>query len=300
MQVKNCILVTLNISHWEANVLDKVVSKAVATNNGVKDQSMCRLRKSLLPKTQVMKQLSSSIRAARTFHYENTHLWTHDGPRILTRANYDNYMRHMLRLKAEFVTNVLNFCNEYDAIKAAAKDALGEIYKDADYPEARELNTRYSFSIGRQPMPVAESLLEFGLDDSETQALRGELEKELTNTFAKANKKMWDDLYGKLEKLSNKLNDDGAHVMEETIDWVKKLSDLVPLINLTADPQLDAVAKHLSEMLEGVTSIGVKVNPGLRERVAKDTRKAMLAMQAMMRPSAASSVTPSMEREAAM
>jgi hypothetical protein len=250
---------------------------------------MCRLRKSLLPKAEVLKQLSATIRAARTFHYENTHAWVNEGPRILTRANYDSYMTHMMRLRSEFLTNVLDFCNQYESIKEAAKNALGKIYDESDYPEGSTLASRYSFSIKRQPMPAADNLLEFGLDASETAALRTELERDMTETFAKANQQLWNTLYQKLETLSNKLNDDGAYVMEETITGVRKWSDLVPRINLMADERLDLVAKHLAETLDGVTSVGVKANPSLRERVAKDSRQAVLAMQALMRPSAAAS-----------
>ena len=87
MEIKNCILVTLNIRHWDANALDKAVSQDVADSRGVKDQSMCRLRKSLFPKSPVMKALTATMRAARTFHYENTHTWMHVGPRLLPRGN---------------------------------------------------------------------------------------------------------------------------------------------------------------------------------------------------------------------
>jgi len=68
MNVTNCVLVTLNISNWDANRQDRRVSALVADANDVKDQRLCRLRKSLLPKTQVMDRLyaSSALRARST------------------------------------------------------------------------------------------------------------------------------------------------------------------------------------------------------------------------------------------
>lgn len=282
MKIKNCILVTLTISHWDANSLDRLVSEAVATANGVKDQRMCRLRKSLLPKTAVMDQLVSSIRAARTYHYENTHAWVHEGPRILTRGNYDAYMRQMSVYKSDFKTSVLDFKAQYEDIKATAQDVLGALYKEEDYPSQSYLDDKYRFDISPLPMPEASTLLDFGLDAQEAQALKTQLEKELSETFAKANKKMWADLYAKLEKLSKKVNEPGGYVMDETIAGVVRLAELVPRINLTGDARLDAVAKHLCLTLEGVTAVGLKVNPALKARVAKESLLAVAAMQAMM------------------
>jgi hypothetical protein len=292
MKITNCILVNLSIGYWDANSLDRVVSRAVADANGVTDPRMCRLRKSLLPKTAVMNQLISSVRAARTYHYENTHAWVHEGPRILTRGNYDTYMRDMAGLKSAFETSVLDFVSQYDAIKQTANEVLGALFKEEDYPSQALLAARYKFEIGRQPMPVASTLAEFGLDPEEAKGLQAQLERDLSETFSQANKKMWDDLYGKLEKLSNKLNEDNAYVMEETIAGVVKLSELVPRNNLTSDAKLEVVAKHLVNTLEGVTANGVKVNPAMRARVAKEARQAVLAMQAMMRPEDAAAVAP--------
>jgi hypothetical protein len=302
MEIRNCILVSLSISHWDANSLDKLVSEAVATESGVKDQRMCRLRKSLLPKTRVMDQLSSVIRAARKFHYDNTHAWVHEGPRILTRANYDMYMRDMLRNQSEFKTCVLDFCAQYTDIKVAAEDALGKLYRESDYPGVETLASRYNFTIDPLPMPSATTLIDFGLDESETATLRAKLEDNMSSTFIKANKKMWEDLYGKLEKLTNKVNEEGAHVMDETIDGVKRLADLIPRINLLADERLDVVAKHIGAFLEGVTSKGIKVNPSLRDRVAKESKAALAAMQVMMREESKSVATlaPAAERLALM
>jgi hypothetical protein len=283
MEIKNCILVSLSIPHWDPNSLDKSMSAAVATQSGVKDQSMCRLRKSLLPRTEVLNTLSAVKRAARTFHYENTHTWVHEGPRILTRANYDSYMRQMLKFQSEFKTCVLDFCAQYESIKVQAKEALGQLYREEDYPPIAGLERRYDFTIVPLPLPTATSLVDFGLDANETAALKATLEQNLSETFIKANEKIWADLHSRLEKLAKKLSEENAYVMDETIAAVTKLAGLVPRINLLEDERLELVAKHLSESLEGVTSKGLKVNPSLRARVATETKQALAAMDALMR-----------------
>lgn len=279
MHFANCVLVTLNISNWDANRQDKRVSEAVADANQVTDRRLCRLRKSLLPKTEVMDRLVAVIRAARSFHYENTHAWMHDGPRILPRANFDPYMKQLRRYQADFETAVLDFISQYNDIKGEARHVLGQLYNASDYPDVGQLQAKYGFGVTVQPMPASESLLELGLDDNEAFELRSRLEADMAETFQKANKRLYDDLNERLGKLVAKLGDEKAYVMPETIDAVRKLAELMPRMNVTGDARLDSLASSLTSSLEGVTTESVKIHPDLRERAAQATKTALYALQ---------------------
>lgn len=282
----NSLLVTLGISVWDANRQDRRASNQVAAANNVTDKRLCRLRKSLLPRAKVLDVLAAVVRAARTFHYENTHTWLHDGPRILTRANYDEYMARMRMFKAEFDAAVFNLMAEYETLKAKACEVLGNLYDEKDYPPRDSLLQRYSFDTVLQPMPLSTSLLDLGLDDSEAQALREKLEREMSATFGKANRRLWDELNQRVERLYSKLADEKAYVMEETIEAVRKLAELLPRINLMDDAQLNAVAASLSSALRGVTAVAVKSNPSVRVRAASEVGLAYRILQGMQGESA--------------
>ncbi len=284
MNVTNCVLVTLNISNWDANRQDRRVSALVADANEVKDKRLCRLRKSLLPKTEVMDRLFAVIRAARTFHYENTHAWMHDGPRILATSNFDAYMKQMRRYKADFETAVLDFITQYDDIKAEAEGVLGKLYDAADYPDKNTLRRRYGFETKIQPMPASTGLLELGLEPEEADAFRRKLEADMAETFQRANRRMWEDLYERLEKLYGKLSDEKAYVKEETIDAVRSLAELLPRMNITNDQKLDSLAAKLKDSLVGLSAESVKHNPSVREKAVADTQTVFNVMQAFMHP----------------
>lgn len=275
------VLVTLCISTWDANRQDRRASRDVAVANNVTDQRLCRLRKSLLPKTKALDVLAAEVRAARTFHYDNTHAWMHDGPRILTRANFDPYMTRMRMFKANFETAVLNVMAEYDEMRERARDVLGQLYDANDYPTRESLFTRYSFDTTIQPMPVSANLLDLGLESAEAEELRLKLERDMAETFAKANRRLWDDLFGRLAKLYEKLSDEKAYVMEETIDAVRKLAELLPRMNITGDPNLEVLAANLTTSLEGLSAEKVKHDPALRERKAKETQSVYHVMQSL-------------------
>lgn len=271
MKIVNCILMNLSIGHWDANGLDVAVSKEVATAKDVSDARMCRLRKSLVPtNTPELKALSSTMREARTFHYENTHAWAHEGPRILTRGNYDEYMRKMLLLKSEFDANVLNFCDAYPRIMESAEAVLGKLFNKDDYPRASDIQSKYYYRMLPQPMPSADSLLSFGLDPADAEAARADLELSVSETFTSANKKMWTDLEAKLVKLRDKLAEAGGYVMDPTIENVRKLATLFPRVNLTGDAELDRVCFLLLACLEGTSALKLKLNPAYRARISAE------------------------------
>ena len=284
MKITNCVLVTMNISSWDANRQDRRVSEEVATANSVTDKRLCRLRKSLLPKTEVMDRVYAVIRAARTFHYENTHAWMHDGPRILAISNFDAYMKQMRRYKADFETAVLDFLSQYDAIKVSAQQVLGKLYDVSDYPDATYLRGRYDFETKVQPVPVSTGLMELGLEPAEAQAHREKMEADLVDTFQKANRRMWDDLYARLEKLYSKLSDEKAYVKEETIEAVRGLVELLPRMNITNDEKLEALALRLKTALVGLSADAVKRDPTVREKAVLDTQTVFNAMQSFMNP----------------
>ncbi len=297
MQLTNAVLVTLNISNWDANRQDMRVSKAVAEANEVTDQRLCRLRKSLLPKTEVMDRLFAVIRAARTFHYENTHAWMHDGPRILSTMNFDEYMRRMRGYKADFDTAVLDFLSQYEDIKADASGVLGKLYDAADYPTVKELKSRYGFEMKVQPMPALDGLLQLGLDDAEAAALRSKLEADMRETFSSANEKLWQDLFGRVEKLYGKLADEKAYVKKETLAAVKDLAVLVPRINIMADGRLEMLAQRLQTALGDVTENTLKTNPDARAKAASEVRSVYHAMQVFMGSGARATVADASEED---
>lgn len=275
------VLVTLNISTWDINRQDRKGSASAAESHHVTDQRMCRLRKTLIPRTQELKALESVARAARTFHYENTHAWMHDGPRILTRKNYDEYMRTMRDYKVRFEAAVLNFITMFDESKAAAKAVLGDLYDEGDYPPRDTLYREYSFDTLVQPLPLSSSLLDLGLDSSESEALRLRLEQELTETFTRANRRVFEDFEARLVKLHSKVSDPVAPVLADTINGVAKLAALLPRINLLGNEGLDRLAEHVGFALEGVTAEAVKANPSVRGRVAYETGLAIKTLEAL-------------------
>lgn len=290
--VKDAVLISLNIGIWQATRHDRTISEQVTSANEVTDASMGRFWKSLIPKCDVLDQLHAVRRRARTFHYENTLAWMHEGLAILPTANYESYMAEMRVLRAAFEEAVLALIDEYASIKDEARRSLGKLFNENDYPEAAALKHKYSFDIKVMPMPKSEGLMMLGLSDDEAEAQRDKLENDLRETYARANNRLREELYVRLETLVNKLKDPEAYVRDDTIKAVRNLSELLPRLNLTNDTQLDSMAAKLQETLKSANAAKVKNDPQERGRIAKDAGTVFNVMQAFLRPPAASSSAP--------
>ncbi|KWT98451.1 MULTISPECIES: hypothetical protein [unclassified Variovorax] len=282
MEIKNAVLVSLNISVWQANRQDKKISEQVTDAHQVTDRRLGRFWKSLLPKCQVLDTLYAAQRAARTFHYENTLAWMHDGPRILPTANYESYMKAMRGFKHQFEVAVLGLIDQYDGIREEARKVLGQLYSESDYPDKQSLKYKYDFDMKVMTMPASEGMLHLGLADKEAQDLCAKLEADMRDTFKRANRRMWEDLHERLERLSAKLMDGDAYVREETIAAVRDLADLLPRLNVTNDEKLDMLANRLKGSLTNVSAAMVKNDPSARKRVADEAKTVFSVMQAFM------------------
>lgn len=287
MKVKNAVLVSLHVTAWDANRRDARLSEQVASENEVQDQRLCRLRKSLFPRNDAMKQVYGILREVRNFHYKNTHAWMFDGPRILMTTNYEAYMREIRAYKAKLEPALQNLKAQYDTLKEEARKVLGKLYNPLDYPEASKMITRFGIEVSVQGLPDSSNLLELGLETTEAQELRTKLEADMQGTFERANRRMWEDLYNRLNKLVVKLGSPDETIRKGALNSVMELADLLPKLNITNDAGLDAMAQRLKDSLGGFTAEGIQANPNVRAQAAERAASVFNVMQTFMRPNGA-------------
>jgi hypothetical protein len=280
-EIKNAVLVMLSIREWQAKAQDKTAAAQVAKENDVKDAKQARVWKSLLARCDAVKKYEAARRAARTFHYANTLTWMHDGPRILTTENYDEYMTQMRKLKAQFEEAVLDFIEQYPQLKQDSKVMLGKLYDESQYLSNAQLMERYSFSWQVMPMPATEGLLSLKLKTDDAEQLADQLREEMNESFRNATRKMWADLFQVVEKLVLKLKDESAKVKATHIDSVRELTALLPRLNIMGDEHLDIIAKRLGETLESVTEAKLEHDLGARRKVAEETQSVFNVIQTL-------------------
>lgn len=280
-QVSGCLLVSLRLEAWANATEDKQASTELAEAKKAETRA-ARVWKTLLPKTSAVKRVNAAIRAIRTFHYRNTLVYLHDGPRILTAANYLDYKKGLRHLQDELTNAVEDLVEQLEDLKTASQAKLGDLYKEDDYPTANDLRAAYGLEVVYAPMPDGANLLSSGLDTEEAEKLRGDLERQMRETYERATRKQWEDLYTRIATLQRQLTAEDAAPHDKTVEGLKSLVELLPKLNITNDEKLTLMTERLRKSLAGVTAGGLRTDPMARERVAAETRSIQTVMTAFM------------------
>jgi len=280
-KVTGCLLVSLRLEAWANATEDNEASLELAKAKKAENRT-ARVWKTLLPNSSVVKRVNAAIRAIRTYHYRNTLTYLHDGPRILTAANYLPYKDGLRSLQDELANAVEDLVVQLEQLKTLSKKKLGDLFKDDDYPTENNLRAAYGLEVIYAPMPDGANLLSVGLESQEASELRAQLEAGMQDTFERANRKLWEDMYSRLATLLHQLSADKAIPHDKTVEGLKSLVELLPRLNLTNDDRLAQMTERLRDSLAGVTAGGLRTDPMARERVAAEAKTIHTVMSAFM------------------
>jgi hypothetical protein len=258
MFAENALLVSLNVSQWTARKLDKKATKEVAINHGV-NSSVGSYHKSILPAAYELEAITKSTGAARTFYYANTLPWAMDGARVLPNRNYLEFTTEMRALKSEWETHVNEFVRQYPHLKSQAQLTLNGLYNESDYPT--DVRTKFDFDVSFMPVPQE--------GDFRIQLAQDEMAKfkdSIVSAEREANKDLWERLYDVAKKAADRLRDPDGVFRDSLVENAVELCDMLPRLNFTDDPQLEAMRREVESVLCGQAPEALRQLPNVREK----------------------------------
>lgn len=278
------VLVSLNVSIWTANKLDREVSKEVADQKKLKSEQMARVWKSLLPRNEFLSAIHGVAAKARKFHYANTFAWVQDGSRLLPTKNYLAYMEFMRQAKADFAKAVDAFLGEYGQLQIAAMEALNSIYRASDYPSAESLRSKFSIDTIVMPVPAGE-MFTAEVDDAESERVRKDIEKSVQEAFRAANRDLWERLYSTINKVQERLADPkGAR--ESSLSSLRDMLGLLDRLNVSGDESLERLRKKAEDRLKSMSLKDLKSDDAKRTAAMAEAQRIQESMAAFMGGSA--------------
>lgn len=292
----NAVLVGLRIRSWAANGMDKEISQQVASEHGT-DRKLGRFWKTLLPKSKgtPLGNIYAVEREARTFHYDNTLPWMHDGVRILPVENFKKYTTKMRELKREMEKHVVRFLTQFDTLKREAKAELKGMYCEEDYPKREILAQCFSLDYQLQPLPKSSTFFETQLPDIDVERAKRDLEADLQTTFKRAQDEVWDRLYQCVAKLQERLGGDPRYLRPAALESAHELLALLPRLNITNDQRLEELRSKLEGSFSGMTAEGLRQDTVLRNQKVEEVNAIESMMSAFMGAGGVKRATAKME-----
>ena len=272
---EKAVLVTLKISQFTKTKEDKSVSKEVEEAHKAKNDAG-KYQKLLLSK-EVTKEIQKIAGRARTFHYERTLPWGDEGTRLLPAKWYMDYISEMKKLEHEF--NMKVFELDYQGAIEEAKQRLGDMFNENEYPDQKEFQEEYSFNYKVYPVPDKNDF-RVNLSKEDIEIMKVELEENLQKTQVGVNKAVWRKLYDVVKKMSDTLGDEDKQFHKSLVDNIKSLCEILPELNILEDPLLETLKMEVVEKLTITSPEVLRDDIEKRNDVAKNAEDLAKRMSA--------------------
>lgn len=267
----NAFLVRLSVSVWTARKMDKAATKEARETAGASLKAGVKVYKSVIA-ADALDKVAQIATAARAEHRKRTVPWTYDGPGAITAEGYPSYKTAMAEFESAFKTAVQAFLTVYADERAKARDYLGNMFNETDYPTIDSLRAKFAFAVGAEPMPSATAFDVQGLAIEHVQAIKNDIAVTNGIAIANANKAAWDRVTEAVDKLRTRLEEytSGAvtKFYDSWLDNIKEVADMIPSINVAGDKVLSGIAVQL----KGLTAYSperLKDSAVLRSAIAK-------------------------------
>lgn len=260
------MLASCTVRRWNPRVLDRKISREVQQlHNASADAG--DFRKSLVDKA-ALKALNTSGSAIRALHYTLTLPWDDEGDRMLPSKTFQKYTDEMRKLKTEDERLRGVLYSQYPQLLAAAPARLGSMYDPNDFPSLADLPSKFDIRLSFKPVPDAQDF-RVDIGDEAAAALRAQLNADIGEKLNGAVK----DCYRRVEKvvshISSTLHQADPRIFDTLVTNAREVIDCLTDLNVTNDPNLEAVRQELAALLPRNATI-LRADPDRRAEVAND------------------------------
>jgi hypothetical protein len=181
--------------------------------------------------------------------------WCDEGFRILPVDLHLQYMESIRVLRARFDQAVSEFLAAYDEAKDAARESLGTLYREEDYPSSSRLRKSFDLQIRPQPLPAGHDW-RIDLPADAVARIRQELEDRLEDAQRLGQADLYRRLAAVVSRMATTLSEPDKIFRDSLVGNIRDLCNLLPLLNIAADPGLDSLNRDIERRL-------ASLDPGL-------------------------------------
>jgi hypothetical protein len=260
MKTNKAMIATCSVSLWEGMTTDrKVTGEIVTSKHSSQDAGLWTTR--LVPKNALKPVKNAGINL-RNVHKRFTLPWLDNGGRILPIKMYMKYAKAMRSAKDAFDDAVNNFLKIYPKLLEQKEIRLGELAKNASFPNISELRYKFNVETSLFPLSDASDFRAEVLTDSE-DILKKQIQKSFEKTCAKAHA----DIYSRIKELISKLHDtlkEKDKVFRDTLFTnIKDFVDIMSDLNFTEDPHIEELKTDINALLK-ISPDTVRISPEAR------------------------------------
>lgn len=205
-----------------------------------------------------------------------------DGVRLIRQADVAGFETKMREFKDQLAAAAANLQLEYETIKVAAREKLGQLYNPADYPPT--LEGMFTVSWEFPPVEPPRYLMNFNPELYEQEQNR--VQQRFENAVAMAEEAFAEQLSDMVSHLITRLadNPDGTQkVFRATaVDNFKEFYENFRKMNVRSNPQLESLIAQASNLVGGVSVQEIRTDKSLRQNLAAQMSNLQTALNSVI------------------
>lgn len=260
--IEECaLLVSLNISQWQARKRDKKATREVVAANDA-SQEAGNFNKCLLRRDTLL-GITQTVSAARGIHERMTLSWKDNGDRMLPAELFEKYSGAMQDVRIKFEAAVREFKSQYPQFVQQARQELGKMYDPEDYPP--DVSDKFAFKVEVTSLPRTE---DFRV--SLSQAHTDRIKEEMSRSYEERQKRLVAECFSRardaVKRISERCGAEDSKIYDSLMGNARELVELLPALNIMNDPALTALTQEIDALL--VPTNRLKQDKGLRKITA--------------------------------
>jgi hypothetical protein len=270
MKASSAILVNLHVGMWTGRRKDKEATAQVIKDAGANAPDAASVNKHPISKT-ALAPIVTAMGMVRDHFYKNSLPWKDNGDRVVSRKCALEFVEgHELAVK-NFNETVDHFVNTvYLSEMEGGHFRMGTMFNPDEWPTQKQVRKKYYVSMDMDAVPDA---LDFRLktNDAAFQARVNGAMKDL-----------WERVYEPIEALHKQLADEKAKLFIPTFNNVKEIIALIPKLNFTDDPELEALHERCSKQMALWEPKDFKTDTAARAAAAREANTVLQDMSGFM------------------
>ena len=284
----NALTVSANFSRWRPRVSDKKISHEIAKEHGTED-SVCDFLKRIFPAFKVKTisqnakgETKSVTETRQTFpelhavlqtldtlyvwHAANTLVWNGKGVRLLPAVTAEEHKAKFDEAIAKLPAMLDAMEQGYPAAVERAKIELNGMWKERDYPSAKDLRAKFGVSVSYDAIP---QIVTSKLPASVLNLINSNIETRVQSAVENSMRDAWNRLYTCLNRFHKTMDTPGAIFRDSLVENLADCCSVLTRLNITGDSELEAMRAKAFADLAQYDPETLRDNPMLRAQVAQ-------------------------------
>jgi len=205
-----------------------------------------------------------------------------DGVRLIKQADISAFEDRMREYKEQLVAAAANLQLEYETLKTAAREKLGDLYNPADYPAS--LDGVFDLRWEYPPVEPPNYLMTFNpeLYQQEQQRVQHRFETAVVmaeNAFAEQLQDMISHL---IERLTDEPDGTKKTFKVSAIENFKEFYENFQDMNVRSNAQLERLIRQANELVSGIDVKDLRKNTNLRQNLTQQMGEVKTALDSLI------------------